>query len=301
MRPHSLVVLFTITDDSLGAVTVRQSFQHLGLSQALAGSSLTTPLSLIFHFKKLFRQWSLNLAANNLMAILDNHISKPGWRCDNDGGNGFFGDEYFNAGYMQHGAETVHSANPNILVVFSGLNFDLDLSFLGNKSVNLSFTKKLVFEAHRYGFTDLAIWEGNDVNKACGIVRDDMTSKTGFLLDKGFPLFVSEFGMDERETNTNDNKFMNFFLSYAAELDFDWAIWALTGSYHIREGTTDMEEFDGLLNFDWSGVRNPGFLQRISTIQSPSKRMKAGKFQSAVTSFFSTYSVKNQEQPCPDH
>ncbi|XP_050273155.1 glycosyl hydrolase 5 family protein-like [Quercus robur] len=167
--------------------------------------------------------------------------------------------------------ETVNSANPNILVVVSGLNFDLDLSFLGNKSVNLSFTKKLVFEAHRYGFTDLAIWESNDVNKACGIVRDDMTSKTGFLLDKGFPLFVSEFGMDERETNTNDNKFMNCFLSYAAELDFDWAIWALTGSYHIREGTTDMEEFDGLLNFDWSSVRNPGFLQRISTIQSPSK------------------------------
>ena len=185
---------------------------------------------------------------------------------------------------MQHGAETVHSANPNILVVFSGLNFDLDLSFLGNKSVNLSFTKKLVFEAHRYGFTDLTIWEGNDVNKACGIVRDDMTSKTGFLLDKGFPLFVSEFGMDERETNTNDNKFMNCFLSYAAELDFDWAIWALTGSYHIREGTTDMEEFDGLLNFDWSGVRNPGFLQRISTIQSPSKGTV--RFYFPLLSFF---------------
>ena len=25
-----------------------------------------------------------------------------------------------------------------------------------------------------------------------------MTSKAGFLLDTGFPLFVSEFGMDER-------------------------------------------------------------------------------------------------------
>ena len=57
-----------------------------------------------------------------------------------------------------------------------------------------------------------------------------MTSKAGFLLDKGFPLFVSEFGMDERETITNDNKFKNCFLSYASELDFDWAIWALTGS-----------------------------------------------------------------------
>ena len=44
-----------------------------------------------------------------------------------------------------------------------------------------------------------------------------MTSKAGFLLDKGFPLFVSEFGMDERETITNDNKFKNCFLSYASD------------------------------------------------------------------------------------
>ena len=76
-----------------------------------------------------------------------------------------------------------------------------------------------------------------------------------------------------KEANTNDNKFMNCFLSYASELDFDWAIWALTGSYYIREGTTDMEGFDGLLNFGWSDVRNPGFLQRISTIQSSFKVM----------------------------
>ena len=76
-----------------------------------------------------------------------------------------------------------------------------------------------------------------------------------------------------KEANTNDNKFMNCFLSYASELDFDWAIWALTGSYYIREGTTDMEGFDGLLNFGWSDVRNPGFLQRIFTIQSSFKVM----------------------------
>jgi Cellulase (glycosyl hydrolase family 5) len=36
-----------------------------------------------------------NLGANNIMVILDNHISKPGWCCSNSDGNGFFGDKYF--------------------------------------------------------------------------------------------------------------------------------------------------------------------------------------------------------------
>lgn len=36
-----------------------------------------------------------NLGDNNVMVILDNHISKPGWCCSNFDGNGFFGDKYF--------------------------------------------------------------------------------------------------------------------------------------------------------------------------------------------------------------
>lgn len=36
-----------------------------------------------------------SLAKNNVMIILDNHISKPGWCCSRFDGNGFFGDEYF--------------------------------------------------------------------------------------------------------------------------------------------------------------------------------------------------------------
>ena len=37
-----------------------------------------------------------NLGANNVMVILDNHISQPGWCCSAYDGNGFFGDIYFN-------------------------------------------------------------------------------------------------------------------------------------------------------------------------------------------------------------
>ncbi|GMY28834.1 glycosyl hydrolase 5 family protein-like [Fagus crenata] len=170
---------------------------------------------------------------------------------------------------MQGAAERVHSANPNVLVILSGLNYDKDLSFLGNKLVSLSFTGKLVLEAHRYGFTDTNIWKGRNANQACRIVVDDMMRTSGFLLRKGFPLFVSEFGMDLRDTNINDNRYMNCFLTYAAELDFDWALWTLTGSYYIKEGAIDFEEFYGVLNFNWTDIRNPKFLQRISAINSP--------------------------------
>lgn len=36
-----------------------------------------------------------SLDRNNVMMILDNQISKPGWCCSDFDGNGFFGDQYF--------------------------------------------------------------------------------------------------------------------------------------------------------------------------------------------------------------
>ena len=48
-----------------------------------------------------------NLGANHLMAILDNHISKPGWCCSLNDGNGFFGDEYFNVDVWLKGLSRV--------------------------------------------------------------------------------------------------------------------------------------------------------------------------------------------------
>lgn len=36
-----------------------------------------------------------NLGDNNVMVILDNHLTRPGWCCSKTDGNGFFGDIYF--------------------------------------------------------------------------------------------------------------------------------------------------------------------------------------------------------------
>ncbi|KAK8943360.1 hypothetical protein KSP40_PGU005554 [Platanthera guangdongensis] len=243
------------------------------------------------------------------MVILDNHISKPGWCCNNTDGNGFFGDKYFDpnvwtrgltemAGmfcdatnvvgmslrnelrgpkqnvndwyrYMQKGAEAVHAANPNVLVILSGLSFDNDLSFLSRKQVKLSFSSKLVFELHWYAFSNGHAWKNGNPNQVCGNISASVMRRAGFLLKQGYPLFLSEFGIDQRGTNANDNRYFGCILGLAAELDVDWALWTLQGSYYLREGVLGMEEFYGVLTYDWCRPRNATFLNRISTLQSP--------------------------------
>eukprot|EP01018_Ginkgo_biloba_P036450 Gb_16273 [translate_table: standard] len=154
--------------------------------------------------------------------------------------------------YMQRGAEAVHKANPNVLVILSGLNFDTNLNFLSFKPVSLSFKEKLVFELHWHAFTDGQTWANENPNQICGSV----INRGGFLLtpNKTYtaPLFISEFGIDQRRQNIKDNRRISFFLAFAAENDLDWAYWALQGSYYIRSGTPGMDETYGILNGDWS-------------------------------------------------
>ncbi|KAM7464689.1 hypothetical protein LguiA_032810 [Lonicera macranthoides] len=301
--------LYLATNDTLASMTVRQSFQKLGLMESIAGFQVNNPSLIDLTLIKAFQAVVSSLAKNKVMIILDNHISKPGWCCSNFDGNGFFSDQFFNPHlwlngltrmatmfkgisnvvgmslrnelrgekqnvndwyrYMQKGAEAVHLANPDVLVILSGLDYDTDLSFLSNRPVKLSFTGKLVYEMHWYSFADENSWATGNPNQVCGQVVRNNTRKAGFLLDKGYPLFVSEFGVDQRGTNVNDNRYFNCFAGFAAELDLDWALWALTGSYYLREGVIGMEEFYGVFSWNWREIRNPSFLQKISALQSP--------------------------------
>ncbi|GAB4829274.1 hypothetical protein Ancab_018941 [Ancistrocladus abbreviatus] len=239
--------LFLVTNDSLSALTVRQSFQAIGLSESIAGLQANNPSIVDGSLINAFQAVVSNLGDNNLMVILDNHISKPGWCCSGLDGNGFFGDQYFNPDlwimglskmatmfrgisnvvgmslrnelrgpnqnvtdwyrYMQNGAEAVHLANPDVLVVISGLNFSKDLSFLREQQLNLSFTGKAVFEAHWYGFSNEEAWRDGNTNEVCSCMVDKLMRMSGFLLDQGWPLFISEFGIDLRGTNAIDNRY----------------------------------------------------------------------------------------------
>ncbi|PQP95731.1 uncharacterized protein Pyn_10531 [Prunus yedoensis var. nudiflora] len=231
---------FLATNDTLASVTVRQSFQSLGLSESIAGLQSNNPSIVDLTLIQAYQAVVSSLGKNNVMVILDNQVSKPGWCCSSSDGNGFFGDQYFNPDiwikgltrmatlfkgvanvvgmslrnelrgpkqnvddwykYMQRGAEAVHSANPDVLVILSGLNYDKDLSFLADRPVNLTFSGKTVYEVHWYGFSDGQAWKSGNPNQVCGAVVNNMKRKSGFLLEKGFPLFVSEFGVDQRGT-----------------------------------------------------------------------------------------------------
>ncbi|XP_039034025.1 glycosyl hydrolase 5 family protein-like [Hibiscus syriacus] len=251
-----------------------------------------------------------SLGKHNLKVILDNHISKPGWCCTNLDDNGFFGDKYFNPDqwitgltrmatlfngvtnvvgmslrnelrgprqnvndwykYIQKGAEAVHSANPDVLVILSGFDFDRDLSFIKTQPVKLTFSGKLVFEAHWYGFSDgPQTWVTGNPNEVCGRVTTYMMKTSGYLVDQGYPLFIGEFGIDQTGANVNGNRYLNCFLGVAAELDLDWALWTLTGSYYVREGVVGLNEYYGALDYNWCAPRNSSFIQKISALQAP--------------------------------
>ncbi|GKV23037.1 hypothetical protein SLEP1_g32822 [Rubroshorea leprosula] len=211
------------------------SFKSLGLQESIAGIQSNNPSTIDVSLIHAYQAVVSSLGNNNIMVILDNHISKPGWCCSNFDGNGFFGDQYFNPDiwtrdltriailfngvpnvvgmslknelrgpkqnvndwykYMQGGAETVHSANPNVL----SDPLRLEWRGVGNR----------------------------ETNQVCGNVVKRVMGSTELLLQQGYPPFLSEFGLDQRGTNVNDNRYLTCFMGVAAELDFDWAYWTL--------------------------------------------------------------------------
>ncbi|XP_024626111.1 glycosyl hydrolase 5 family protein [Medicago truncatula] len=213
-----------------------------------------------------------------MMVLADNHVSDPKWCCDNNDGNGCFGDQYFNLEewlqglsnvanrvkgkpqivavglrnelrgpgqnndnwykYMSQGVTTVHKANPNVLVFVSGLNYDTDLSFLKTKPLNVNIGDKLVYEA---GF----LMSGSNPN----------------------PLVMTEFGMDMENIDDQNQRYLSCILAYLGGVDLDWALWAAQGSYYIREKENIVREHYGLWSIDFSSLRYQEFPQRFQLLQ----------------------------------
>ena len=55
---------------------------------------------------------------NDVMVILDNHITVPGWCCSGSDGNGFFGDQNFDVNLWLEGLTkmaTLFNGVPNVV------------------------------------------------------------------------------------------------------------------------------------------------------------------------------------------
>lgn len=162
--------------------------------------------------------------------------------------------------YILNAAASLHVINPKVLVLVSGLNYDLDLSFLKANPLPITLDNKLVYEAHRYAFSNGRDddWAIGPLNERCDNLIRTIDDLTTFLVTSSnpAPLIISEFGGNLLGTNQGDNNFWACFLVYLAQNDLDWNLWSLHGSYYLRDGQHDFEEQYGLFNTNWMGIRN---------------------------------------------
>ncbi|KAG6547557.1 hypothetical protein Mapa_011005 [Marchantia paleacea] len=191
---------------------------------------------------------------------------------------------------MASGAETVHMVNDNLLVCAGGLSFSADLSFLYREPLTFSTSsirQKLVYELHWYSWYSGLPYGSGNLNQICSSDMKRVMDAVGFLLtpDQAYtsPVLVSEFGLDQGGRDPTGNRFFDCFMTFAAKLDMDYALWALQGSYYQRNGVRDLDETFGVLTHTWDAVRNPGFVQRLGALKYP--------LPGSVTSGFTTYSA----------
>ena len=189
--------------------------------------------------------------------------------------------------FMTMGARVVSAANPNLLIFIAGLNNDTDLHFLSSSpsadhlSINVSTAQhKLVYEMHWYASSYGVNFAQGNLNQVCAIATSTITASGAFMAlssntSSSFvaPLFISEFGIDQRGGNKASNRYINCLFAFMASLDLDWSYWALQGSYYRRFGNEGDEEYSGILNAQWNAPRNMTFLGKLQAMQQPWKGM----------------------------
>jgi hypothetical protein len=161
------------------------------------------------------------------------------------------------ADLMRRAARSVHAANPAALIVFGGLDYSTQFGWLKNYPLDFSdFPNRVVMEFHNYPYFG---WGGD-----CGGMVKDMGKDAGFVLEQDrpytAPLWLGEFGYaQDGSASRQDLAWMKCMSDYMVGNDADWAVWAVQGSYYVREGKVDPEETWGMLDKSWSTWRNKDF------------------------------------------
>ncbi|XP_050227071.1 glycosyl hydrolase 5 family protein-like [Mercurialis annua] len=175
--------------------------------------------------------------------------------------------------YILKGASAIHKANPDVLIFASGLSYANDLTYLRKKTLGTNFDNKLVYDGHWYPWSweNAKSWDVEFLNDACYNKTQKFIKQTGFtyaLKNRPVPLFMGEFGMDQRGLSRGDDHFLSCFLSFAADIDLDWGLWAWQGSYYYRQNKTGFEEYFGALDYHWSRLRSPQHMSRFDFLKN---------------------------------
>jgi endoglucanase len=200
-------------------------------------------------------------------------------------------------GNMTAGATAIHDANPDLLITWSGMQFDEDLSALtagANLLTAPCYQCDAIRDARRrepeyfdldaQPFADKIVWElhlypmSNDLDTGdCAMVEAELYRNGFHALGMDAPatcnvtgdcppaarltpVIFSEFGHAQDATLYNDT-LQNCMQDYTKKHGVSWMMWALAGSYRIRSGVQGLVDTWGLTNFDFSGWRDPDTIE----------------------------------------
>lgn len=167
--------------------------------------------------------------------------------------------------YIKQGTQAINSANANVLIFLSGLNFDTYLTPVvqgtaltpGTDTFSFGdfpgYANKLVLELHNYQNTATSCPSLQSTLYNNGFQA--LTSSAANI----FPVLMTEFGFAQDAT-TWQGVYASCLASYLPAQKAGWTIWVLAGSYYIRSGTQDYDETWGLLTHDWSSWRSPEYV-----------------------------------------
>lgn len=166
--------------------------------------------------------------------------------------------------YVKEGAAAVSAANPDPLVILSGLDFDTYLTPVVRGTAltpgTATFSRadfaadKVVLELHNYAnsVADCASLESSLYNN--GFEALNTTADVNH-----FPVLLTEWGFAQ-DGATYLKPYTQCLAEYLPAQKAGWMIWVVAGSYYIRSGTQDYDETWGLLSHDWSDWRDPAFV-----------------------------------------
>ncbi|KAK4496726.1 hypothetical protein PRZ48_012709 [Zasmidium cellare] len=194
--------------------------------------------------------------------------------------------------------DAIYETNPDILVTWSGMQYDQDLSAL-TSGLNLNtapcykcdavrdgyrrppivfdlashpWANKVVWELHLYSMSEnldtgnCPIIEAEFYQagfNALGIEKPGACNTTKDCPDavRQTPVILSEFGSAQDATLFNDT-LQGCIQQYTRKHNISWAVWSLAGSYRIRSGAQGVPDTWALGNYEWNGWNYPTGIEK---------------------------------------
>ncbi|KAH7183333.1 glycoside hydrolase superfamily [Fusarium flagelliforme] len=174
--------------------------------------------------------------------------------------------------YMRQGADAVHEADPEAIIVISGMNYDTYVTPLYsgekmeprgevfNRDDFKGYGKdKLVLEIHTY----------ENKGTSCPSLRYNLYNKGFQAMNESdpnvaevFPVMLTEFGQAMNGPDYETAKtYVSCLSEYLPEIQASWFIWVIVGRYYTRQGTQEFDDSWGMKKPDWSGWRNDEYIE----------------------------------------